>query len=199
MTVSGLDPDFERRFREAHHHRYGRLLKLVVLRDLVHELHRKKSSFMAKPNSRANTQELEHALRILEHAPLSPLNEDSIEKILEGAPGRIENDAGLARFKKLLSNPRFTRTDRKWERAILQEALRRSWTLGVVQHELGFAEVQPYHENFSRTLWPDGAVLFVESASTPNRDAWRGRWWVTTRKSDPGLEGFVTLFAPSTK
>lgn len=154
---------------------------------------------MAKPNSRAETQQLERSLRILEHAPHSPLQEDSIAKILEGSPGRVEDGAGLGRFHKLLSDPRFTRTDRKWERAMLQEALRRSWTLGVVKHELPFAEVQNYHEKFSRDLWPDGAVLFVESASTQSTSAWRGCWWVITRKAEPGIPGFVSLFAPSMK
>lgn len=189
-----MTPDFERRYQQAHHSRFARLLKLVVLRDVVQELHRTKSKFMTKPDSRAETLKLERHLRVLEHAPSATLNEDSIEKVLTGPRGKNPDNGDLVRFQRLLSNSRFTRPDRKWERAILEEALRKHWTVGTSKRELGFAEVQGYHEAFARGLWPDGAVLFVEGTSRQPQGAWRGRWWVVSRKSDPGVPDFVPLF-----
>jgi hypothetical protein len=97
---------------------------------------------------------------------------------------------------RAMGETKLSRQDRKWEAELAQEAIRRSWEFW--QHEVSaeIHDVERYARCFSESLWPRGAVLFIESDGflkvsdkDPNQAYWRGRWFVI---ADPKSSSVIT-------
>jgi len=162
------------------------LLRLVILRDLLRELHSERSRCLAtgrKEEAQA-LREREQQLERLRSA--SPLQGD-----LETC---LKPETALKKRTRLLPDGLFDaiprekleRFDRTWEAAITAEAVALGWCVWSLEAWVDIAQVEGWQDAVSNRLLPHGVILFAEPAESPppgdaggpEGSCWHGRWYV---------------------
>lgn len=173
------------------------LLRLAVLRDLVHGLHAEKSRFLAhgQRESASSIRTIED--RIEDMRNCKPLSGD-LETLLSGTAlglkkrTRILPDSVFAS----LDREKFERYDRQWEAALASEGISIGWKIWALEACIDVPQIDAWHKTLTEQLWPHGIVLFVESArdnAISSTSAWLARWIMTLHSkfqdpSDMGLD-----------
>jgi len=152
------------------------LLRLVVLRDLVHELHAQKSRFLSqgKRDDALSIREIETRIETLRTSkPLSgDLNELLFQPMQLKKRTRVLPDALFG----VIEREKLERYDRQWEAAIASEAFGQGWRLWSLDARIEIPKIDEWNRRLLDSLWPDGIVLYVESGGAPASPAWQGRW-----------------------
>jgi hypothetical protein len=94
----------------------------------------------------------------------------------------------------IVGREKFERHDRAWETAIASEAAAQGWSFLELTTDIPVERAETWSRDLAEKLWPNGVVLFVESASTDNviGSNWRGRWLLAI---NPRLTGPEKLAA----
>ena len=173
------------------------LIRLAILRDLLHELHAEKSRCLA--------------LGMKAEAAGFRKWEDQIEDLRIAAPLDGPLMELLANSKKLkhrtrllpdslfgfIAREKLERYDRTWESTIAAEASSLGWCFWVLDAWVDMSAVSPFQTGLSDALIPHGVVLFAESAPPPplkpgqssdspvetagNPNLWRGNWFLVLK------------------
>ncbi len=152
------------------------LLRLVVLRELLHGLHAEKSKLLSHGmrQDAASIRGIES--RIEELRNCKPLDGDLRDL--------LSNEVKLKKRTRLLPDAIFSslerekleRYDRTWEAALTSEAVSQGWRIWALEAWVEISKVDEWNRRLVEQLWPHGVVLFVESAGSQNTSAWLGRW-----------------------
>ncbi len=184
----------ESRWKDCEGLQEATLLRLVILRDIIRELHAERSSRLAK-GSREEARSFkawEERIEVLRNA--STLHGELREAI---AP-----EYKLQKRTRLLPDTLFTsidkekltRYDRAWEAAIAAEAASIGWCFWALDAWVSIPLAEKWNQALARQLIPHGIVLFAESApdsqSSSEPSLWRGRWYVVLkpRYMTPGFQ-----------
>jgi hypothetical protein len=153
------------------------LLRLSILRGLVNELHAQKSRYLSqgKRNEAGSIRGVESKIDELRGA-----------KSLSGELGELmSSENKIVKRTRVLPDSLFSalerekleRYDRQWEAALASEALSLGWKVWSLEASVEIPKVEEWNRLLVEQLWPDGVVLFVESAGQPGTTpVWHGRW-----------------------
>lgn len=171
------------------------LLRLAVLRDVFRALHAQKSRCLA-----TGMKEQAQALKFWE-ARLEELRgaDLSLETLAE--PRAYDGDdlfailgtqTPLKKRSRVIPQGLFSaierekleRYDRVWENALTAEAASIGWRFWRLEAWVSIQAIEAWNARLTEALWPDGIVLFVESAgfeetSDPEKARWQGQWTVS--------------------
>ncbi|MCC7440408.1 MAG: hypothetical protein IT285_02175 [Bdellovibrionales bacterium] len=177
---------------EAGRSQHPRLLRLVLLRDLVRTLHAERSRLMSvhQPGRAEALSELEPLLESLRPDALVEVTLTALVTLKLGLkrqkarPPEIP-DSLAAR----LGAGKLNRYDRLWEGEIAVEGQLQGWNFWNLDAWVEITRAEQFHQALGQRLWPVAVVLFVEAApveeanpgveSDPPR--WRGRWYLVAR------------------
>jgi len=185
QTTSSIESELELAFekwRDCQDLDTPTLLRLVVLREMIHLLHAEKSRCLAcgKRQEAQALRVLEERLEALRDQPT--LDGDirqwcfSDKPIPAGRRHRLVPDNLVTR----IGRDKFDRYDRKWESAIAAEAAQAGWGFWTLEAWVEVSQVEPWAALLTQRLWPHGLILFVENACNPSimERYWQGRWYV---------------------
>jgi hypothetical protein len=159
------------------------LLRLSILRELIQKLHSEKSRCLAN-GLKAEAQSIKiWETRIEELRDHLSLYGDLMQLIQDpkSAPKKKRN-IPEALFQNL-DRDKLLRYDRKWEAAIVAEAITLNWKIWNLDAWVKIPSIEEWDTVLSQRLWPHSLVLFAESAQSPNTGLspsedtyWHGRW-----------------------
>lgn len=162
------------------------LLRLIILRDLICEIHAKRSTFLAEGaiSDASRLEQLEPHIQALASKDLSNDNLDGLLTDPNSAPD--SNRILPVELFSSIPHEKFDRHDRKWEMAITAEALKAGWTIWTLDMVIQIFKADEFQRSFTQLIWPEAAVLFVEGLPLTNPDPlidaqgralWLGRWF----------------------
>ena len=174
--IDALLEDFAEKWRTCEGTAERDLLRLVVLRDLLHGLHAEKSRLLSTGMRQDATCIHGLETRIDELRNCKPLEGD-LKNLLSG-------ELKLKKRTRLLPDAVFggidreklERYDRAWEAAMTSEAVSQGWRIWALDAWVEISRVDEWNRRLIEQLWPHGIVLFVESGGSQNSNAWLGRW-----------------------
>lgn len=78
------------------------------------------------------------------------------------------------------------RSDRAWEKRLIESGLARGWKVEGVEYTFPLPEISAHHQRLEWELWPAGIILRVESVALSGEEQvpagqWKGRWWLLLR------------------
>jgi hypothetical protein len=161
------------------------LLRLALLRELIHNLHSEKSRCLAS-GKREEVKSIKEWETRLEDLRESSVLSGSLMDLLED-PSHIQKRKRIlpeALFQNL-DREKLVRYDRKWESTIAAEAATLGWNFWFLDSWVNIALLEEWNANLNEKLWPHGLVLFVESADVKTNEVsseggeielWRGCW-----------------------
>lgn len=162
------------------------LLRLSILRTLVQNLHTEKSRCLAT-GLKADAQLIrtwENHLELLQKS--SKLTGELFETIQQSKDVPKKNRVIPEALFQRLNREKFERYDRKWEAVLVAEAMSLNWQVWTLEAWVNIPLIKEWDVYFTQKLWPQGIVLFVESAEEQvidsqnhsEKNCWRGRWVV---------------------
>lgn len=168
-----------------------RLLRMVLLRDAIREIHSQRSVMLAKGDSR-EAKDLQSLEKSIDDRVGGYYEVETFESFLAlPPPGRSPSAALSADFLHVFGEERFHRMDRKWEREMASEACALGWNFWALDAWIEIPKVEAFHNEATSRSWPKGISLIVEgvpsaSPHLPDRAIWKGRWfWAFHPSYDP--------------
>jgi hypothetical protein len=157
------------------------LLRLAVLRELVHSLHAEKSRFLSSGKSKDAASLTTIEARVEELRLCKPLTGNLIQLLNANITLKRATTHLPESLFKVLDRQKLERYDRMWELSLTSEALAQGWGIWALEALVDMTQVDEWHQVFNRELEPSGIILYVESAenaetSSRNRHSWPGRW-----------------------
>ena len=165
------------------------LLRLVLLRELIQNLHLEKSKCLANGN-KPKAQEIK-------------IWETQIQKLKDSQQltgelfSLIQKSDSTPKRKRILpenlilalGRNNLDRFDRTWDTAIAAEAVSLGWHFWSMDAWVKISLLGEWNQTLTEKLWPHGLILFVESSQTQceldESDSWRGTWMLAL---DPLLQ-----------
>lgn len=178
---------FSDRWQEASAAKDEIILKLGILRDFSRQVHAERSVSLAR-GSVAELQRLEKLDQNL-NSLLTSREETlkiPLEQLLENSASHLEKappSSFPAEFVAIIPKEKLERYDRKWELVISRQCLKQGWKFWKLESAVAIPEVEVFHNGLAQSLWPNGVLLFAESAaplSSP-QSRWSGRWVIAAR------------------
>lgn len=154
-----------------------RLLKLLLLRDLMNRLHVLRSQHLALglPYEPPDIHLFEQKIQHLKFADLQGSFSDwTHQNKTQGSPSPLP-----PALQAMIPKEKFLRVDRDWERELACEAQKLGWIFWIFDAWVSAAKVEFWHKSITQISWPQGFCLFVETAPMPegSQDAyWHGAW-----------------------
>jgi hypothetical protein len=156
------------------------LLRLAILRDLIRLIHAEKSRLLAK-GLKHNVNTLEKWETQIELAKNSANLDCSLEDILEAKSELIKQKHAIPdAFFKHIKREKLERHDRAWEYAITAQALSVGWAISQLEAWVPISSAEKWHHALGDFMFPNGIILFAESAANPQDQKWKGRWLLVT-------------------
>ncbi len=162
------------------------LLRLAILRELVLQLHLKKSQCLAngKKLEVQSIKEWEVRLERVRHLPLLSGPLMHLVKQSETIPqkNRLIPEALFS----TLNREQLLRYDHKWEVSIAAEAARLGWHFWSLDTWVELLKIDEWAARLSQTLWPHAVVLMKEDTHPQRKlepmdtsdPLWHGTWTV---------------------
>lgn len=169
------------------------LLRLAVLRDIIHYLHAEGSRCLAQ-SGRSKAKGLSLIRPKVDALRYVDLTSGSLLDVLSRTHHRKSVHRALPEeIVSLIGREKLQRYDRKWEAEMIAEAASCGWELWHLTASVRIESAEPFHRELCEALWPQAIVLFVEpaddspiSAGPAANAGWRGRWLITFKPgSDP--------------
>jgi hypothetical protein len=152
------------------------LLRLVVLRELLHGLHAEKSRLLSQGMHDDATSIRAIEARIEELRNCKPLEGDLHELLSKEIKLRKRTRLLPDAIFGSLEREKLERYDRIWEAALASEAVAQGWRVWALEAWVEISKVDEWNRRLIEQLWPHGIVLYVESGGSQNQNAWLGRW-----------------------
>lgn len=187
-TSSGLK-SFQKRWNQYGTKKHAPLLRLALLRELYFFIHAEKSRLLAISDLK-NYKNLSALSERILAAQNAKSFEGSLDRILSGrmkfAQAKSPSLLPPKLSKKLLEK-KLERADRLWERALILQAARDGWDFYLLEAKVKIESAQLWDKTLSKTLLPQGVVIFAESAKTGSAEKvkktattapslWHGQW-----------------------
>lgn len=181
----------------ARNERHFRLLRLVILRNLLQHMHQYRTMALALGN--ASKLKSRHSLETIVDALLyTPLDQDAIPTEPVRPSPKSPDDPRLMSVWKSIQ-----RDDRRWEREIALEALKSHWQLSRVLAWIDVSQAQDVHMKWSRHDPKHAVVVFVESGPDILKapaGLWQGCWYMVHAPAHPiSALAFESLMGYSSK
>lgn len=179
------------------------LVRLFLLRQVVHLLHSQKSRQLALGNREAALSIKQWEARAEWLRDHRILEGDLLELLRAGPdPGAQASRRKALVPEALLSQigrEKLERYDRQWEASIASEAATLGWGFYRLEAAVLASEIASWDRRLSERLWPHGEILFSEagSSASPDPTVWLGRWYLilnpkfrSPEELSLGLEGW---------
>jgi hypothetical protein len=168
------------------------LLRLAILRELIQMLHSAKSRCLAG-GLKTEALDIKRWEVRIEEIKDSAILQGSLPQLLQQSSPSTPT---LSKKKRNIPESLFTsfdrdkvlRYDRKWEAAILAEALSLNWKVWALDAWVNIPQIEEWDRAFTQRLWPHGLILITENAkssqdsqsSSTDSDShcWQGRWTI---------------------
>jgi len=171
------------------------ILRFTILRDLLEAIHTRRSVLLAQgPTDEVRTlQSLEQKIESLLLA--KELNGDLEQTIEESSPQKEPAKLSpSSKVLKVVGAEKANRFDRIWSTRIAMEAEKANWNFYRLEGWIDLTEAVQVHTDLQNILWPNGTILWVESAQraaptdrTPGDSRWKGCWvFVLNPEVSPG-------------
>jgi len=152
--------------------------RTALLRDLIEVVHAKRTELLANGDKKG-TQSLEVKEKsLLSHIghDLSTLNFDDLYRPqTHTKKPKLE---GHSLWSRHLEPAKLARFDRALEKQLAYHAQSLGWSLWSLQATLNPKEVQLFHENLKKELWPQSIILYVETHGLLSENEWTGLWFI---------------------
>lgn len=183
---------------------YRGILRLALLRSIHHDLHAQASHFLAIGQKDLTRSLQLWDLRVHELGKYS-LRENSFEScrladFLTYADQLPQIERTLSEKLLIHLDPKkFNRSDRTWEKLIAGEANALGWHYWKMSTQMSIHLVENWNQSFSKMLWPNGIILWIDAAETSEEieksKIWRGNWLIAL--SPEISQPWVTFQIPS--
>ena len=208
-SLRRLVDELEPRWVDSARSRSAPVLRTVLLRELMQRLHAERSLRLAeRPGERGPHPAVGEISRLetrIGELCGRKVDSRSLTEAIESAKRAPGTAANLPQeVIDALGSQRIKRADRKWEAAIAAQAAGHGWSFWALDAWVRLRTAEAFHEFLSRSIWPQGVVLFVEAAPSAAerkplefRDHWQGRWYATfdpeAPREPPGPQGYPGL------
>lgn len=163
------------------------LLRRAILRELSHRLHTGRSKAMATGSAgKMSLAQITGWEVKVQRQIQSDLNEPTLHEQLESHSEKRENPELPKSILSIVPADRWNRFDRKWERALMHDAVLARWHLTRIDVEIAPSEAETFHHSLAANYWPRAIVLFVDPrAEAPSTGLWAGSWYLLTQSNAP--------------
>jgi hypothetical protein len=156
------------------------LLKLAILRDLVHSLHAEKSRFLSVGQQKDAASLPVFEARIEDLRTGRPLAGDLRDLLANKTPLKPTTQTLPEKLFSVLEREKLERYDRAWEAALVSEGISQGWGIWNLEAWVDIAQVDQWNRALADRLSSAGIVLYVESAENSSHPTqgkgWHGRW-----------------------
>jgi hypothetical protein len=188
------------------------LLRLVILRRLIQDLHSEKSRCLG---GGLKTQALairDWEMKIDELRECASLNGNLMEMIQKSKQLPKKSRVLPEALFRVIDRNKLVRYDRQWECAMISEGLSQGWNVWMLESWVKISSITRWELELVDKLWPHGVILFAESAEQNQYHSsadsneptlWKGRWLCLLQPelnhSKDLLFNDATLLNPSTQ
>lgn len=173
------------------------ILRLSILKSLSHHIHTERSVALAEQET-PDSQTLQMIDKIIKTKEI-PLHIDELDQALLDPKLKKRTSSSIhlsSQFTDLIPAEAFDRYDLFWEKLILNEVLKRKWSLYFLSVTLPITDVETLFQSLKQKLWPSG--VFITSKTLEVKDTqWSGGWIIATLNDytprlDPNIQ-FVRI------
>lgn len=175
---------FQSLWQEASPRPEREILRLAILRELHHWLHAQVSQALAtgQRDYAKSLQKHQEQILALSHCSLADSSStySDLFELLKTTSSLPKKERPLPpSLLEIFEQKDFSRQDRYWENALAYEAASHHWQFWKTTTTLPLKDVETWNNDFSKKLWPNGVILWIESEKPWKKmenSTWTGHW-----------------------